>query len=251
MQFSTFFLAMLLGGIAIGSTIVRGSTLSNPIADGAISIDTTRTDWNGIATYPGDGNEGYAVDIGTITMAHDSTNLYVRYQMNAPSPGFLTTAYNLLIDTDQSAATGYYGQAGHYQNALGAEKLIQGAHVHNFTGATQDAFSFTTSSPNDTSYNDVFPGTDLELRVSLASLGNPSQFNFILWIDSNGNTGIDSENSGGDEHLPNGAYNGTLANVHTYAVPEPAGLGLLCIGAMMLLRRRDHVSAADVKLNTP
>src|SRR5690606_31217437 len=46
-------------------------TLSSPVADGAIVLDGSRDDWAGLERYPDDGNEGYPIDIGFVTLAHD------------------------------------------------------------------------------------------------------------------------------------------------------------------------------------
>jgi hypothetical protein len=240
MQRSKSFIASMIALLAMASGsafTVRAATMSNHLAQGIISIDNSRADWAGIASFPADGNEGYPIDLSAITLANDNTNLYVRYQMNSNGP-FLSPAFHLLLDTDQNLSTGYNGQNNVYQNALGAEKFIEGRNVFDFTGGSnQGAFSFSKSVPNDTSYNDT-PSTDIELRISLASLGNPGQFNFLVWMDSNADFGISHESAGGDEHFPNGVFNGTTANIDTYIVPEPSCLAAIGIGGLFLLRRK-------------
>lgn len=219
----------------IPGAAVQAVTLSNPVADGAIVLDDSRDDWNGLERYPDDGNESYPIDIGFITIAHDSSMLYIRYQMYHPSPTF-SGNWKLLIDTDQDTSTGYHGQNSVYQDALGAEVMIEGASAFQFTGATQDAFSWNWMGFHGFSETGEGPN-DIELAVPLSWIGNPQTFNFILWVDSNSDGGISDETL--DDHLPNGAYGGSTATVHTYTlVPEPASLSVLSLGAMGLLRRR-------------
>lgn len=230
--------ALALAAVFTTAT-ARAAVISNPVSDGTIVLDASRDDWTGLGRYADDGNEGYPIDIGYITLAHDSQNLYVRYQMYFPSPAF-SGAWKLLIDTDQSASTGYYGQGAAYQNALGAERMVEGASTFSFTGGTQDAFSWNWEGFGGFTETGA-GGNDIELTVPRAWLGNPSTFNFVLWIDSNSNGGIDGEGAGGDDHLANGAFGGTTANVHTYsfaAVPEPTSVGVLGVVAVAGLRRR-------------
>lgn len=234
----------IIGAAALAAALATAAptfaaTLSNPVADGTIVLDSSRDDWTDIARYADDGNEGYPIDIGYITIAHDSTNLYVRYQMYNPSPAF-SGNWKLLIDTDQNPATGYHGQAGAFANSLGAEILIEGA----------STFTFSSSAAQDNyggwnwvgfgGFNEAGAGpNDIELAASLAWLGNPTTFNFILWVDSNNDGGISNEGSGGDDMLPNGAYGSLTPIYHTYTlVPEPASLGLLVAGSALALRRR-------------
>ena len=211
--------------------------LSNPVADGAIAIDTDRSDWTSLTRYADDTQEGYATDLGFVTMAHDSTNLYVRYQMYFPSADF-NGQYRLLLDTDQNLSTGYNGQNSAYSASVGANIYVEGASVFEHTGATQDAFAFNFLS--GASFASSGGGSeDVEMAIPLALLGNPGAIDFVIWIDSNASFGLEDETApGGDDSFPNGVFNSVTKASATYLIPEPASLMLLGFGGLALCGRR-------------
>ncbi len=157
-----------------------GTTLSNPVANGSIVVTTTdRSDWADIPAYDADGSEtgGVEVDYETIQIAHDDTNFYFRMLLN--SSVSLSYKHNVLIDVDFDRDTGFIGGAGQF--AVGAEYLLQGSNVYEFTGSSQGAWSWNylgTMSVNAT------PNTDIETLIPRSLIGNPDGFDFVLFADN-------------------------------------------------------------------
>ncbi len=204
-------------------------TLSNPVADGAINTaggNNDRSDWAATIAFPIDPDEANAVDFASITVAHDSTNFYVREQTyRTDAGGFISGNQMLIFDTDQSRASGYRGPNDNF--AVGGEYMLQGVTLYRYTGSGTD-FSFT--SLGGLSYDD-FPLNDHELTIPRSLLGNPGSFDFIAVTDFFG---------GGDAY-PDGAQSGAVGSFYTYsAVPEPHAVLLGGIGLLALLRRRSR-----------
>ena len=157
-----------------------GTTMSNPVANGSIVVTTTdRSDWAGIPAYDADGSEtgGVEVDYETIQIAHDDTNFYFRMLLN--SSVSLSYKHNVLIDVDYDRGTGFIGGAGQF--AVGAEYLLQGSSVYEFTGSSQGSWSWNylgTMSVNSSPY------TDIETSIPRSLIGNPDGFDFVLFGDN-------------------------------------------------------------------
>ena len=157
-----------------------GQTMSNPVANGSITVTTTdRSDWAAIPAYDPDTSEtgGVEVDYDQIQVAHDDNYFYLRMQLNSSeSLGF---KHNVYIDTDFNPSTGFIG--GGSELAIGADYLLQGSSVYAFTGATQTSWGWSflgTQSVN------ASPNTDIETRIPRALIGNPDGFDFTLFGDN-------------------------------------------------------------------
>jgi hypothetical protein len=209
-----------------GATLVE--TLNNTVADGTIDgSDLTNSNWSGVVGYQTDPNEGSTVDWHQISIANDTNNFYIRYQMNA-SPA-LDFNLRIFFDTDLDRGTGYIG--GDAQFSVGAEFMIEGATLYQFTGAGQTVWGWSTigSLGADGSY-----ALDYTLGIPIASLDTDT-FNFLLF--SEGNIGgspyrdyyVDSSDLG-----DSGGY------LQYSTVPEPGAVVLigLGLGAVLLYRRR-------------
>ena len=157
-----------------------GQTMSNPVANGSITVTTTdRSDWSAIPAYDADPSEtgGVEVDYESIQVAHDDTNFYLRMQLY--SSVSLDYHHNLLIDVDFDQGTGFIGGGGQF--AVGAEYLLQGSNLYEFTGATQTSWgwNFLGVMPVNAA-----PNTDIEMLIPRAMLGSPVGFDFALFGDN-------------------------------------------------------------------
>lgn len=217
-------LTLLALGTAHGASV---ATLSNPVTDGAINTtggNNDRSDWSATIAFPTDPDESEAVDFASMTVAHDSTNFYLREQLyRNDGSGFLSGSQKILIDTDQDRATGYRGAADTF--AVGAEYMIEGVSIFAYTGSGTDwGWNFIGSAV----YDD-FPLNDHELSFARSAIGSPTDFDFIAVSDFFG---------GGDAYV-DGAQGGASGNWLTYTtVPEPGALTLALAAGLGLLRRR-------------
>lgn len=199
--------------------------VSNPVFDGAITVDQSRTDWELVTPYsrdPQDASGG--ADYDTIWMAHDSSTLYIRFTTYDGSPPFATDSwrYNIFVDLDQNRNTGFIGGAAQF--SVGAEFLIQGISVWAFAGQNQTdwLWNYVGSGLWNNLGNDV----ELAFPVSLFS-GMGTQFNWIGFGDSTP-----------PDHVPDTADNGESGQFHTYGIPEPTLVGLYVFGLLLTICRR-------------
>ena len=187
-------------------------TISNPVVNGSIVVTgNDRTDWAAVPAYDVDGADtaGPQVDYRQVQVAHDDTNFYFRFQLDASE--FLSFRHNVFLDVDHDRTTGFRGSGD--QLSIGAEYLLQGSSVFSFAGAspTTWGWSFLGSQPFDD-----FPTTDIETQVPRSLIGNPDGFDFVLFGDNTTtadyypNTG--EAGAGGDllGYLVNGPLAGDL-----------------------------------------
>jgi hypothetical protein len=205
-------------------------TLSNPVADGAINTtggNNDRSDWAAVTPYAADAYEAASSDWAQVSMAHDTSNFYLRYAMNSTTNGgFLDTNQRAFFDVNQSRSSGYQGGGG--QLSVGAEYMLEGTALYAFTGgASQTAWAWNWVGA--LSYDD-YPTHDHELTLPMGSVGTPVAFDFVLFASGSP-----------EDYYPgtgNAAGDGGYFTYTTAAVPEPASIGLLSLGAVAAMRRR-------------
>lgn len=224
---AAFVLAAVLSTPAQGTTLIE--SLNNTVADGAIVIGPSRTDWDNLTPYVSDPNEGSSVDWSQVTVANDSLNLYVRYIMNASSG--LNTSTMFFIDTDSNRDTGFIG--GSSQFSIGAEYMIQGATIYSFIGGTPVSWdwNYIGGVNYDTSTN-----TDMTFSLALSQIGSPTTFSFLLFSQG------DIAGNYYEDYYVDSANQGTDGGYFSYTtVPEPTTtallLGGLALAGVRTLRR--------------
>ena len=197
--------------VAAINNLVTGvlETQSNPVADGTISIDGSRADWASQPAFMADSDAsapGPELDFDEIAIANDSDELFLRVRYDTTTngqPAALSSKQRVFLDTDGDRATGYTGGSGEY--ALGADFMVFGDRLFEFQGSGQQVFSWgllanllTNDSPTD----------DVEIALSLADIGSPTEFDFFL----------EASNTTTNDYLPNAAEDGPLGTFYRYTV---------------------------------
>ena len=182
-------------------------TMSNPVANGSIVVTgNDRSDWSLVPAYDADATDtaGPEVDYQQVQVAHDDSNFYFRFQLNAS--GFLGYRHNVFIDVDQDRGTGFTGSLG--EMSIGADFLLQGSSVFSFAGAT--ATTWNWSFLGSQAYDD-FPNTDIETLIPRSLIGDPDGFDFVLFGD----------NTGDPDYYPNSSIAGATGDLLRYLVNGP------------------------------
>ena len=182
----TFVQLLLVTAVLLNAARTMGQGVSiesqsNPIAAGTIVFDGDRADWDGILPYSEDTDgtpPGPELDYHQATLANDGANIYLRLVMN-DSPSGEAQPYgfrhNLYIDSDQDRTTGFYGGGAFLPT--GSDYLVQGPALFAFVGSTQEEFTWNFLA--DLAFNDT-PTTDIETMFSIAQIGSPDEFDFLI-----------------------------------------------------------------------
>lgn len=176
------------------------------VANGAINIDASRSDWTDIPAYIDDESDsaGPQVDYTGLQIAHDDTHLYFRFTLDASEP--LSFRHNVLIDADLNAGTGFIGSGA--QLPIGADLLLQAAGLWQFNSGspTTWGWSFIESGESDDD-----PATDVEISISREALGNPEAIDLVVFGD----------NTTTADYYPNDADGGAPDAFFRYLFVEP------------------------------
>ncbi len=161
-----------------------GTGISNPVVNGGITVNGSRSDWNGLhlfATDPDDIGSGDTIDWLRAGMAHSSSTVYLMYEnrgrvdQSKASGSFLPWGWQTFIDTDSNASTGYQ-----LDNGFGADYLIEGQHVFRYNGSGWNwtDMGTATSRFNGSVAELSFPRSWLgsHASVKVAFLGNNEAF---------------------------------------------------------------------------
>lgn len=153
-------------------------TQSNPVSDGAITIEAgnaDRGDWSLIPWYEADSED---VDLGVdpyrVQIAHDSMDVYVHIQLRqfdiGPDEGW---RIQLWVDSDQDLETGYQPNW-----SIGADSLLEVDTIWDFVGLQPDEWAWnprTSGLPRDQS-----DPLDVAVQIPRSSIGNPEAFDFFV-----------------------------------------------------------------------
>lgn len=180
---------------------------SNPVDQGAISVadgDADRSDWEGIPWYEFDDDnfvEFYPVDLDRIQIAHDKTHVYFHLETLEwdVEENWRAGTY---IDADADPLTGYTGDF----LPLGADFLLEDT-IFEFTGASQAEWGWAGAGEI---VRDQSTRRDVEVAVPRATLGNPTQFDLIVFAN----------NTCCDFQMPDDIYPSEAGFVLTYELGE-------------------------------
>lgn len=182
-------------------------TLNNPVANAAITIDGSRSDWAAVTPYGTDatGDTTSSLDIVSVSLANDTDELFIRLTLDASgeTPPGLGSTHRVYLDVDNDRSTGYFGDSGSF--AVGADFLLLDDRLFAFQGATQETFSWDflqDVSADDSTTNDI------EWALPLAGLNDPASIDFL--VQTNG--------VGGPDFLPDVGATGSFGNPFRYEV---------------------------------
>ncbi len=189
---------------------------ANGVAAGSITVvagDSDRSDWADIPAYMPDPDEdaGPEIDYTGVQIANDATNVYFRFTLfdiTPETPEFFGFRHNVFLDTDRDRETGFYGGGSFL--AIGADYLLQGPVLYQFTGGGPEEWSWAEVAMNPW---DDSPPTDVETYVSLESLGIPPEFDFLI---NGANSDFATE-----DFYPDFSNAGELGDYFTYELGEP------------------------------
>jgi PEP-CTERM motif len=233
LKLSLILTALVLPGVApAGNLTGRYAT---------ITLDGSLSDWQ-----PGDvmysaseigAGAPLASTFSSVSVANDSSYLYVAFQHPAPTTINDPWTYNLYLDTDMTLTTGFNGG----WMTAGYDRLVQygasgGSYsTFSFTGATQPTWGWNWLGLISYSYSDLVT----EWAIPISTLGMTGD-QMRMEFNTTG-TGVTTETWAYQWESGAGAY--TIATV-----PEPGSLSLLALGALFLgvraRQRRQHSNGA-------
>lgn len=215
MKSSLKFGTMVLACIACATPALAGTYKS-------IAVDGDFSDWTGVPiVITDDAFDASPIDVATVQIANDASNLYVRINYATPVNPNAGPSIFLAFDTDSNAATGYdirgagiLGSEAGFQNDFPFDQRAGFNSGTVSAGAGISPYNAVTSSQEYSIARNITYGAD-----SASVFGN----SFRLLVYSDG--------SASNEITPVGAY--------TFAVaPEPASLGAAVAAGAVLVRRR-------------
>lgn len=199
--------------ITVNQLPVDPDKMSNAVST-PILVDGNLSDWNSLVPFPADPADQTApenlLDWIRIRMAHDNQNLYIA--VSNKSAIQFNWAYNLYLDTDLNSNTGF--QASYAFTGVGAEYLIQSDLVYRYTGTGGNwSWEFLGSAQS------AINGSNVEMAMPRALIGNPSEINFVAYGDNAAYPG-----GSGPDLYPDGAQAGEFHNYFFGIVPAPTSI---------------------------
>ncbi len=141
-----------------------------------ITVDGDLADWQSVqgvvVADADDMNGSNTIDWQSLRAQQSDDALYIAYETFDPIE--LTWGHSVLIDSDQNVATGFNGFSG--ELALGADFIIEGRQLQQFTGRVQSEWSWS-----DTNEVELVTGTRAaEIRIDLSMLNNTTAVDLLL-----------------------------------------------------------------------
>ncbi len=194
------------------STVEPQTPVDPPAPSIEIALDGNLQEWEQSQQLGGEDPQDMvapnALDWRRLVMANDGQYLYLGYQGYQP----LTLGWGLgvYLDVDQDASTGFRGFAN--ELAVGADFLLEGTELLEYTGATQNEWSW---GPEQT-VELIVAGDSAEGRIALSMLGVTAGVDVVLRGD-NSAFGGDAV----DFHPDTGLLSYTLEQTSTPSNDEP------------------------------
>lgn len=195
-------------------------------------IDGTLTEWAGVSSIGTDTADATisgqtSLDFRENWMGHSSDSLLIALRTETIAP--VNWAYNLFLDTDINASTGYMNTSG--GTALGADYLMQGRYLFQYSGTgTSWSWQFISAISHADS------GLTHEWKVPLSQIGNPDKIHMVCNADNA------AYSSGLPDDMmpePGGAQGQTYFRYQVGASNPPVG------------QNKETISAFDIRRNQP
>jgi len=166
----------------------------------AIAIDGDFSEWpqSAIISVDPDDTSGAdnPIDLARVWMAHDNTDLFVRFDNHAPDDVVLSWGYAIYIDVN--GADGYRGFSN--ELPIGVDFLIEGDSLYRYDGSGNDfLWAFVTSLQAQAN------GGAAELAIPRVELGNPADMRYFMV----GNNAVVQGSA--RDYLPDNAVDTTVA----------------------------------------
>ena len=211
---------------------------------GAAQAAQTYTDSLNDVNVGGDSPNWNWVDIDSVTMTNDATNVYVSIKMRGNGADWAKYGMQIDIDGDVSGSTLPGWNRPNIGSAMLMDKWIGtwadgggGGQLWDYTGTWNQTGSLAPD------YSNFFNGnSEIKWTISLAWLGLSIGDSFAFDLVTTGG----GDNDGGWDHLSNLASSsndyGALSNpgdpLVYRVIPTPGSLALLGMGGLLAARRR-------------
>ncbi len=178
-----------------------GQVPSNQVL--SIALDGNLDEWQALTGFGSDPDDISGainpVDYLGAAMAHSDTSLYVSYQNDQLAvSGIDSWAFNIYLDTDANAGTGYRNGMN-----IGTDYLQQGESLYQYAG---DGTSWNWLYRGDVQR--AVNGNAAEILIDRVALGDPALIN-LVFVGDNLSVGGSTE-----DVYPDGAYDGNSAVRH-------------------------------------
>ncbi len=171
-------LASSPAGIAITVTSTDSEEVEHSNYSKDITIDGDPAEWNGVESFGPDPDEipdtANYVDWREGWMSHDDTHFYLAFRNDTAID--LSWGYNIYLDTDDNAATGFHNGGLFF---IGADYVLQDGYLYQYTGDGSDwSWNFLGAMPQG------ITGKTAEFAIPRTDIGNPDHIRLLFYGDN-------------------------------------------------------------------
>lgn len=170
----------------VGMTYSTSAPLSNPIVDGAITLDGDLIEWSSLSSYPSDPDDvvgvsdasnvsgpGHQANWRQIQVAHTSDMLY--FAFTSWTNIYISWGFQIFIDSDSNPNTGFSGLSGGIDSfPIGADYLIEGVKVHQYNSVGTNWDWIDAPAAGGFEVGRIWSGPTGEVFLPRAWIGSPT-----------------------------------------------------------------------------